>query len=297
VIGALALGMIAGLGAWLIARGLYPAPTPLDAALGILGQPRWPTDTPPDHPQWARLRPVVDATTRLVASRAATSNAFACDLALCERSVQAHAIDKLKTALFAGTLPIGCWTIAFLGGALLPTIPTVIVAIVLGGGGWLIADVQIRQRATARRAEFASALSTYLDLVAILMAGGAGVEQALRDAAAVGEGWSFGLLSRCLSDAHHQSRSPWHAMAATAERMGLASLNELAAAMTLAGESGARVRESLVARASSLRAHEIHDIEAKAAAATEKMGAPVAFLVIGFVALIGYPALATILQL
>lgn len=59
---------------------------------------------------------------------------------------------------------------------------------------------------------------------------------------------------------------------------------------------GARTRESPIARC-ELALHQLHDIEAHAAASTEKMGAPVAFLVIGFVLLIGYPAFSTILQL
>ena len=297
MITAVAIGMLAGLGLWLIARGLRPEPSPLHTALALLGQPRWPndTDTTNTRPVWTQA--LIDAATRTVTARATTSSTFAGDLALCERSVEAHAVDKLTTALVAGAVPIVCWTIAFIGRAMLPTVPVVVLAVMLAVAGWLVSDIQIRQRATARRTAFSSALSTYLDLVAILMAGGSGVEQALRDAAAVGDGWAFALLSRCVSDASLQSRSPWHAMADTAERMSLAPLSELAAAMTLAGESGARVRESLMARAASLRAHEINEIEAKAAASTEKMGGPVAFLVVGFVALIGYPALATILQL
>ena len=135
------------------------------------------------------------------------------------------------------------------------------------------------------------------DVVAILLAGGAGIEQALRDATSSGDSWPFATITRCLNDAALQGRSPWHTMSDTAERLGLDVLAELAAGMALAGESGARTRESLIARAASLRAHELHDVEAHAAASTEKMGAPVAFLVIGFVLLIGYPAFSTILQL
>src|SRR6185503_13172719 len=97
------------------------------------------------------------------------------DLAVCERSVEAHAVDKLTTALLAFATPIGCWFIATLGGGALPAAPFAIAAAALGVAGWLYADVQLRQRAVARRLEFASSVSSYLELVSILLAGGSGV--------------------------------------------------------------------------------------------------------------------------
>lgn len=141
------------------------------------------------------------------------------------------------------------------------------------------------------------ALGCYLDLVTVLMIGGAGHEQALWDACREGRGWSFGIIRRCLTEAKIQGISPWRTLGATADRMGLAPLVELAAAVQLTGETGARVRTSLAAKAQALRTHELARVEAAAAASTEKMAAPVASLVIGFVVLIGYPAFAQILKL
>lgn len=285
------LGMIAGLGTWCVARGIRPPLRPLPVALSALSKPKWARPDSNPSPWWTRH--FVDIAKQLCPANPALER----DLAVLERSAERHAVDKLATALVLAAMPIGCTALALLGGMAVPPVGVAAATVAFGAGGWHLSDAQVRDNATKRRRSFASALSSYLDLVAILLAGGSGVEQALRDASHAGHGWSFTLLQRCVSDAHTQHRSPWETYAATAERLGLKPLGELAAAVTLAGESGARVRESLHAKAESLRAHELAEIETAAAAATEKMGAPVACLVIGLVALIGYPAVATITQL
>ena len=54
--------------------------------------------------------------------------------------------------------------------------------------GWFYARLDLRSDAEKARREFRHALAAYLELVTILMAGGAGVETAMFDAAAIGEG-------------------------------------------------------------------------------------------------------------
>ena len=86
-------------------------------------------------------------------------------------------------------------------------------------------------------------------------------------------------------------------MLALAERTGLDDLAELAGAMALAGESGAQVRRSVEASADALTARELADVDARAAARTERMNAPVAFLVIGFVLLVIFPGVYSVVNL
>lgn len=287
-------GASGGFGVWLLIRAAQTVPMPLQKAIASIEQPRWP-EVVPTLPRWVP-RPVLELASAN-GLRGGFGSSLEQDLAILDRHVEAHALARVKGALLAATAAIVAWAMASALDACLPAAPVAIFALALGAAGWCLADSRLRQRANARRREFSSALSTYLDLVSISLAGGAGTEQALTDAARVGNGWSFQLLQRVLADAQLTQRAPWRALGETAEAMDLAPLLELAAAMTLAGESGARTRESLAAKAESLRNHELTQIESEAAAATEKMGAPVAFLVIGFVALIGYPALATIMQL
>ena len=56
-------------------------------------------------------------------------------------------------------------------------------------------DLGIHAEAGKRRADFRHALGSFLDLVVISLAGGAGVEGALSEAAAIGHGWSFAQLA------------------------------------------------------------------------------------------------------
>ena len=86
-------------------------------------------------------------------------------------------------------------------------------------------------------------------------------------------------------------------MQATAERTGLDDLAELAGAMTLAGEAGAQVRRSLEAAAAALTDRELADVDASAAAQTERMNAPIALLVIGFVVLVIFPGVYSVVNL
>jgi len=67
--------------------------------------------------------------------------------------------------------------------------------------------------------------------------------------------------------------------------------------MTLAGEAGAQVRRSLDAAADALTTRELADVDARAASRTERMNAPVALLVIGFVVLVIFPGVYSVVHL
>ena len=79
-----------------------------------------------------------------------------------------------------------------------------------------------------------------------------------------------------------------------AEETGIDELPELAATVKLGGEQGARMTASLVAKASSMRAKQLAEVEADANAATERMGLPMVLLFMGFLILLGYPAMQMI---
>ena len=151
-------------------------------------------------------------------------------------------------------------------------------------------DISLRSEATARRTEFRQSLGSFLDLVVISLAGGAGVESALRDAAGIGHGWAYRQLDNALEVTTLTGETPWAALARLGDEVGVDELSELAASISLAGTEGARVRESLAVKASSLRDHALAAAESEAQATTEKMALPVVLLFLGFLILIGYPA-------
>jgi len=150
---------------------------------------------------------------------------------------------------------------------------------------------RIKKEAAGARRTFSYALSSYLDLASVLLAGGAGSETALTAAAATGRSWSFDLIRRALESARIERTPSWRAFGALGKEYGIVDLERLAGSMQLAGEQGAKVRISLAAQAEALRTRQIAEIEAEAQAATERMGVPTVLLFVGFIALLGYPAL------
>jgi Flp pilus assembly protein TadB len=137
--------------------------------------------------------------------------------------------------------------------------------------------------------------SGFLDLVNVLLAGGAGLETALVAAADAGDGPAFESLRAALVKAQTAHRSPWAELHDLGNRLGIDQIIEVAGSLQLAGEHGARVRTSLAARADSLRFRQMTEIEASANAATERMGLPMVMLFVGFLVLIGYPAVTHVI--
>ena len=75
----------------------------------------------------------------------------------------------------------------------------------------------------------------------------------------------------------------------------MTELVELSASVSLAGTEGA-VRDSLAVKAASLRDHALAEAEAEAQSTTEKMALPVVLLFLGFLILIGYPAVDAVVN-
>jgi len=150
---------------------------------------------------------------------------------------------------------------------------------------------RISKQAEAARRTFSYALSSYLDLASVLLAGGAGSETALNAAASTGSSWSFLLIREALENARAARLPSWRVFGNLGRDLGIIDLERLAGSMQLAGEQGAKVRTSLAAQADALRTRQISEIEADAQAATERMGVPTVLLFVGFIALLGYPAL------
>ncbi len=163
--------------------------------------------------------------------------------------------------------------------------------------GTLLPAARVREHARRRREELRRAVGAVLDLTAIALAGGAGVEQALHGATQIGTGWAHDRLRTTLDTAYTAHADPWTALARLGNALGVEVLVELGAVLDLAGTEGARVRASLVAKAAALRAHAHSEQEAAAAAATERMSLPVVMLFAAYLVFIGYPALAQVLTL
>ena len=80
------------------------------------------------------------------------------------------------------------------------------------------------------------------------------------------------------------------------EELRVPALVELSASIALAGSEGAKVRSSIATKADTLRATELAEAETEAQAATERMAIPTVMLLLGFVLLVGYPAVAAVIN-
>lgn len=219
------------------------------------------------------------------------------DLAVLDQALERHALDKVMLAWIGLVLPTGFVSVAAAGGVHFPV--ALAIALALGGSvaGFVIPDVRLRRAATQRRRELRAALSSYLELVVITLAGGAGTETALFEAASVGTGPAYAALRGALESCRYSGSTPWSAFAHLGQRLGVEELTEFAAAASLAGEHGAPVRDSLIAKAASMREHQLATAESDAESATEQMTIPLMMLLAGFVGFLGYPAFIRVLTL
>jgi tight adherence protein C len=290
----LVLGALTGLGAILSWRLLFPAPPPLQAAIERLQRRNQLVRiTNRDHREDVGDllgRTVGASLARLMRNLGLRVDSLEPDLRLVGRTMEQHLGQKLVLAFFGLALPtilsVG-WSVT---GSTVPLTFPALGGVVLGVFFFFAPDLSVRSDAEARRKEFRHSLGSFLDLVVISLAGGAGVESALRDAAAVGRGWAYAQLRNALDVTALTGETPWAALARLGEELGVTELIELSASVSLAGTEGARVRDSLAVKSSSLRDHALAAAEAEAEATTEKMALPLVLLFLGFLILIGYPA-------
>jgi Flp pilus assembly protein TadB len=217
------------------------------------------------------------------------------DLAVLERSAEVHLAEKAALGIFGAVLiPLAAILLA-LGGVSLPLVIPLWGAILLGVAFFFLPDLAVHHDARSRRRDFRHALGAFLDLVVIDLAGGGGVETALADAVSVGDSWSFTRLRRAIDEARLSREPPWDALGRLGTELGVAELGELAASVALAGTEGAKVRSSLAAKATSIRAHELAESEAEDQATTERMSLPVVLLFAGFLLFVGFAAVEHVL--
>jgi hypothetical protein len=214
------------------------------------------------------------------------------DLALIGQPLDAHLGARMLFALGGLLLP-GVWVaVVALAGVNAPIPMTLVVSLALAAGGFVLPGIMLRSQAADRRRAFRHAFGSLV----IGIHGGAGVESALADAAHLGRGWAFGLIAGTLDATEFNRQSPWEALRELGDELAVPELAELAASISLAGTSGARVGLSVAAKAEAMRGREIAEAEAKAEAASERMAVPTVMMMAGFVMLIGYPALHTVLH-
>ncbi len=285
---AAALGALGGCGVLMVCRSMRPAP--LAAALNRLAQARAAGGASGAGQSTRRaLAPLFNA----VAGRLGEQRLR--DLAVVEQDALAHATRKIVTPLIGMGIMVAVGVLSTATGFGTGGPAAALLVPLAGALGYVMPDRRLASAARRRRTDVLAALSAYLDLVNVLLAGGAGLETALHAAADAGDGWTFDQLRAVLLRSRTTRTSVWTCFAELGRRIGVDELVELGAAVQLAGQQGARIAQSLSTRAQTLRAHVLEGIEIDAQSASERMGLPTVLLFVGFLFLLGYPAVQIIL--
>ncbi len=293
---ALLAGAGIGVGLLLLVAGLRPAGVTIAAALAELDAARSTRPDPPASRGWSSLHyPLGSWLVRHGPGSSWSSLSVRADLAVLGQDLETFLARKALCGL-AGLLvpPVFAALLAALG-APLPVLVPVWASISAAAVGFLLPDVRLRQSAAARRRSFRTALSAFLDLVAMRMASGAGLAEALIDAADVGRGFAFGQIRAAFADARTDGLTPAAALRWLGEQLMLPDLVDTALRLSLVDTSGAQAQASLQAQAASLRDRELTDAQGRANERSQSMLVAQVVLALGFVVFLGYPAVAKVL--
>jgi pilus assembly protein TadC len=284
-VNAVLLGAGVAAGVLLVLLALHPRRRALDSALAELDRPRGPREG----------GQLTGAVARRVAALGGADHRRAADLQIVGRTFEHHVMRKLAAAGALTALSPAAVVLARVGGVDVAPTVALVPAIALGAIGYVVPDAELRSLASQRRAMLVHALSSYLDVTAVLLAGGAGTETALHAAAELGTGWPQQQLRSALDRCRLTGQTPWEAFGELGDRLDVTELSQLATSLQLAGEHGARVRLTLSERARTLRAQQLAEVEARARAVTERMSVPVALLAVAFMLFVSFPAVWVVL--
>jgi tight adherence protein C len=218
------------------------------------------------------------------------------DLSLLGRSLETHLAITVLAAVAGFVAPVLLGVLLTVAGAGTSFGGVSgMVGIVAAAVAGLLPSLLVRPQATQRRQDFRHVVGSFLDLVAMNLAGGRGVPEALKTAAEVSDGWAMVRIRDTLLSARLHGVTPWAALGELGREVKVDELVDLAAALTLVAEDGAKVRESLAARAMSMRKRELAEAEGKAGERSQSMLVAQLVLCVGFLIFLVYPALAQML--
>ena len=218
------------------------------------------------------------------------------NLSLIGKSFENYLATKVLLAVFGFLIA----PIALVGadelGFHMPVYVPVWAGLALAGVFFFLPDLEVKQKADARRRDFRHAIGAFLDLVSMNLSGGRGVPEALMAASEIGSGWALGRIRDALASARISGLTPWQALGLLGEEVSVDELRDLAAALSLVAEDGAKVRESLSARAVSLRRRELADLEGQAGEKSQSMLIAQMLLCAGFLIFLTYPVIGVLLS-
>lgn len=217
------------------------------------------------------------------------------DLSLVSRTVGTHLAAKIAAAVGLFLLGPFVWTLLAILGVPLPAAIPAIAAVVFALIGFFLPDLVLRSEATTRRRDFRRSVGVFLDLVAMNLAGGRGLPEALLAAASIGDHWSMVRIRQALANARLYGTTPWVALGDLGKEIGVDELEELSGALVLAADDGAKIRSSLSARAATLRRRELTQAEGEEGEKSQSMLVAQMLISTAFLIFLGFPAVSQLL--
>ncbi len=303
---ALFAGAVVGVGLYALVR-VFVRPQPSVAVLVARidsGRrsltPNFTSELVPDRVSGGFLEPlrrrVGDRLEREVVSRGWRLHRLRSDLAIMGRTLSGLLATKVFLAVGALVwMPLLWFAVSMFGLPLPPAAPAVLT---LGAAtlAFFLPDLALRGEAEERRKDFRHVVGSFLDLVAMNLAGGRGLPEALLAAAGIGDHWALARIRQALANARLVGLTPWQALGQLGDDVGVEELRDLAGALSLAGDEGAKIRASLSARAASLRRKELADAEGAAGERSQSMLIAQMLICAAFLVFLAYPATFRILN-
>lgn len=220
--------------------------------------------------------------------------ALSSDLSVLGRSLERHLVVSLLLGLLGFGAPLLITALGALAGRPMGSLP-LLACLVLGAAMAALPTVRLRSRAAQARRDFRHVVGSFLDLVSMSLGAGRGVPEALDAASALSDDPAMARIRDALAAARLRGETPWAAMGRLGGTLRIDELRDLSAALALVAEDGAKIRESLSARATSMRRRELADAEGRAGENSESMLVAQLVIAIGFIVFLVYPALSGIM--
>jgi Flp pilus assembly protein TadB len=275
-------GAVEGLGLFIVIRALVPDRPQLAAALDRMAGIG--LASPPGSRKARAARQLARVTPWLPVPEE--------DLQLLGQDREAWLASKLIGGVLGLAAPACAAALLALSGEHLPVAVPTLASLVCGATMFMVPDLVVRFSADTKRDDFRHALTSYLDLVSLMRSAGAAPTEALEAAAEIGEGWAFAQLHEALGHARRTGEAPWAGLAGLADRNGVPDLADIADIAGIAGQEGAKILDTLMARAESMRARQLADSHATTTSRTTTMAIPVALMASGFLVLLIYPMIS-----
>jgi tight adherence protein C len=295
VTAALAVGAVVGLGLFLLIFSLVPRRASLARQVAAFDAEHRSARRPLEEREREFGRRLGRLLAALCAEQGWGFPSLRANLSIIGKSFENYLATKVLLGLFGFLLAPVLLLVLSLAGLHIPFVIPVWLGLALGGGFFFLPDLEVKQKAEARRRDFRHAIGAFLDLVSMNLSGGRGVPEALVAASEIGAGWALRRLRDALANARITGQTPWQALGALGAEVRVEELCDLAAALSLVADDGAKVRESLTARAASLRRRELADLEGQAGEKSQSMLAAQMLLCAGFLIFLTYPVVGVLL--